>query len=295
MKRMIAKKLYHLRRAFLPSIVKLTFRKLIVSLRMILHGRFAIPVFRHSSHNMTFLVLTPKGKQKLYEIDSDPSLFEEAYRPFENDILPRLLEVNGSWIRVDWIRGSLLSKEPDSLKAHVLAQLLAKIHSHSPEVQAPSFRHFDRLIGRCRTNIDYVRADSRALITEFTEGLTAEYSRLSENLSSTCTHPDLISSNVIRGGDTYVIVDNEFLYAGQGKEFDIINSMYSLSSSQQTHFLAEYGNLADLHMFEMHRDFWEKLYLLKRLSRYMRYRNNSMTEQQIDRIRTALSACGAPH
>ena len=276
MNQWVEKKLYHLRRSFLPHILALNARKVVFALRGLFHGTLAVPVLRNSSANMTFIVRSLAGRRKLYEIDSDPDLFKRAYSLFEGDLLPRMLQLAPPFVSAQWIVGESLSDSPDRMKAELLAGILARIHSRRPEGCPPDFHHLDRLKRRFDENLRALDEAARSPAMALRNSIERTWSELEPGLSCSCVHPDMIASNVILHTDGHTIIDNEFFSAGKGREFDILNTFYSLSASVRPVFLETYEKLASLEDFHRHRDFWENVLAFKKLSRAMRFRNKRL-------------------
>jgi len=286
MNKWVEKKLYHARRSLLPAMLALSARKILFALRSLRRGTIAVPVFRNSSANMTFVIHSRVERTKLYEIDSDPALFQRAYAEFEGSILPRRRDGHAPLICTEWIEGDPLSAQADAQhKALVLADLLAKIHAGCPPDTPPRFLHLERLHKRFDDNLRALSGEQRRLALAFRDDLDRTYDSIAGQLSVSCVHPDMIASNVIvRSGEPFVI-DNEFFSAGIGKEFDIVNTMLSLPEAVRDSFLARYGATVDLRIFEKYRVFWEDVHRLKRLSRCMRYRHRSMLRRLLASIR----------
>ena len=276
MNKWLAKKLRHARRSFLPDILVLNMRKIRFAANQLVRGTVAIPVLRSSSANMTFIIPSPSGRQKLYEIDTDPEVYRRAYALFAGGLFPRILDMGPPFVRAEWIRGGLLSNFSSIDEAQALGQILAEIHSRAPKECPTHFGHLERLKSRFNENLSGLDFAQLRRANGLLESIEDEYAKLAPSLPASCVHPDVIASNVVvRDGD-YVVIDNEFFSAGTGKEFDVINSMYSLAPEVRDAFLSAYGKDAPLEHFHLHRRFWEDLHKFKRLSRAMRFRNRRL-------------------
>jgi len=279
MKRCLEKKLYHIRRSLLPEVLSLNCRKLLFAARLLSRGRVAVPVFRSSSPNMTFVLPSRAGRRKLYAIDTDPDLFARAYALFEGGILPRRFPADAPYVCAEWVAGRPLTAAPDAEQARVLAALLAQIHSRRPENCPVRFAHLDRLNRRFDENTRALPADGAARAMALRDRIRRAYDRVAASLPLACVHPDMIAGNVVLRDGAPVVFDNEFLSAGAGKEFDVINSMYSLAPEVREAFLAAYGREAPLEHFHRYRELWEDLHTFKRLSRAMRFRNRRRIDE----------------
>jgi len=282
----VAKKVYHARRSLLPGVLALNVRKIASFLHHLLRGTVAIPVFRNSSTNLTFIVLSKNGRRKLYEIDTDPVVFRRAYEGLEGSILPQMHTCEPPFVCAEWIEGETLSSTADAgRQALALANLLAGIHAFTPSETPRRFLHLERLHRRFDRNLGALDEEGRRLALALRDDIDRTYAGIAAQLDVSCVHPDLIASNVIVTSGRHVVVDNEFFSAGTGKEFDVLNTMRSLPEDAQAAFLARYGELADLTAFHEHRLLWENVYVFKRLSRCMRYRHRPVLRQLLDSLR----------
>jgi hypothetical protein len=271
-KKWLEKKAYHFRRAFLPEVVWLSLRKVGYAASLLARGQVALPIFRSSSPNLTFVLHARGGRRKLYEIDGDPRVFEAAYALFEGGLLPRLFPFAGRLVCAEWVAGRPLSAFPAAEQAGQLGRILAALHARCPAECPAGFPHLARLLRRYDAHRGALPADARAAADALRDRVANGCAALAPSLAPSCVHPDLIAANVIVAARGPVVVDNEFFGAGAGREFDVINSMYALTPDVRASFLAAYEESMPLASFHAHRRLWEELHRFKRLSRAMRFR-----------------------
>jgi len=285
MKRWLEKKAYHLRRSFLPEVMRLNIRKILFAARLLARGRVAVPVFRSSSPNMTFVLHTREGRRKLYAIDTDPRLFADAYALFESGLLPRRFAADDPFVCAEWVAGRPLAAADASLQAAQLAQILAALHARCPADCPPGFPHLARLLRRYDAHRGALGGADLREADALRARVAGECAALAPTCAPSCVHPDLIAANVIVSARGPVVVDNEFFGAGAGREFDVINTMNSLVPHVRDAFLAEYARAASLESFHRHRRLWEELHALKRLSRAMRFRSSRRVAEALGAVR----------
>jgi len=278
-------KICAVRTFFLLEIIKLNMRKVFQSLRFLCKGKLSIPIFRSHSSNMSFIIFARKGRCKIFEIDSSAAAYEKAYQCLENDIFPSLVFVKDRYVCAEWIYGDMLSLQPFPVQVEVTARLLGLLHTRNCNFKETEFIHFERLKKRFHDNMNVkLSKKQKIMLCEFADSLQEDFAGIEGNLKASCVHPDLIPSNIIRSEEKYFVVDNEFFFIGKGKEFDIINSFKYFPREYQMLFLEEYSRYVDLGTFQTYRDFWERLYLFKLLTKHMRFKNSKRVNELYKRI-----------
>lgn len=279
---------YNIKKNFTPDILSLNLAKFGFSFQCLFKGRITVPILQISSNNKKFIQLSKTKRTKLFEIDTSVKKFTKEYTRFAGSIFPALIATHSSYIQTEWIYGTSLADAPFNEQATILARLLGTIHSSKSVPDNETFIHLIRLQKRLENYIHTAGQETKLFLLDFFSGLKKDYGIIEGYLETTFVHPDLISSNVINNKNCYYVIDNEFFYWGKGKEFDIINTMKSLPVTHESIFLEEYGKYADIRNFYTYRSFWEKLYLLKKVTKYLRFRNNIKIKICVNQIKKLL-------
>jgi hypothetical protein len=197
--------------------------------------------------------------KKANEVMSATSLLRE-----KGIAVPDIVARNDRLIFCEWIDGSPLSGQikgmPESVKS--MAEYQGQIHQTLDQSAAPIFHQWEWIRGRVlkfsRRRLD---RNSYSAAGDLISKLDGQLSNITAKLSPTVTNPGFTPDNLIKSASgKLILVDNESLSTGIGKEFDLLYTLKYISNKyeiSERSYLDHYSKVCDTAEFYRYYSLWE--------------------------------------
>ena len=204
--------------------------------------------------------------------------------------IPRIYELYNHWVFAEWVEGRPLATAKNVRTIKQLVSYQARIHGvfdDSMRAFADRFVHLEWLLARMEA------AGAQYVPIQLLQAISRQLRVLvPAKAQPGIAHPDFIVSNIIHStARDLVVIDNEFLAPGIGREFDILNSSYIFAGGDEhlrRQYIDEYAVVGDSGTLKDKAEFWEMCYLVKLIGKGFLFGNASEANGWLSVLRTKL-------